>query len=94
MQVMANAAKSGMEDYIKLLAVISVALGLFNLFPIPLVDGGMIVLFFVEGITRRKISTKVIQVYNTIGLVLIGLIFIFATYSDLLRLGIGKLFGK
>lgn len=94
MQVMANAAKSGMEDYIKLLAVISVALGLFNLFPIPLVDGGMIILFFVEGITRKRISTKVIQVYNTIGLVLIGFIFIFATYSDLLRLGIGKLFGN
>lgn len=94
MQVMANAAKSGLEDYIKLLAVISVALGLFNLFPIPLVDGGMIILFFVEGITRKKIKTKVIQIYNTIGLVLIGAIFIFATYSDLLRLGIGKLFGK
>lgn len=94
MQVMAKAAKSGMEDYIKLLAVISVALGLFNLFPIPLVDGGMIILFIVEGITRRKISTKIISVYNTIGLVLIAAIFIFATYSDLLRLGVGKFFGK
>jgi len=94
MQVMAKAAKSGMEDYIRLLAVISVALGLFNLFPIPLVDGGMIILFTAEGITRKKISTKVISVYNTIGLVLIGIIFIFATYSDLLRLGIGKLFGN
>jgi regulator of sigma E protease len=94
MQVMAKAAKSGMEDYIKLLAVISVALGLFNLFPIPLVDGGMIILFIVEGITRKKISTKIISIYNTIGLVLIGAIFIFATYSDLLRLGVGRLFGK
>jgi len=93
MQVMAKAAKSGMQDYLRLLAVISVALGLFNLFPIPLVDGGMIVLFIVEGITRKKISAKVIQVYNTIGLVLIIAIFLFATYSDLMRLGIGKLFG-
>ncbi|MDR1696087.1 MAG: M50 family metallopeptidase [Endomicrobium sp.] len=94
MQVMAKATKSGIQDYLRLVAVISVALGLFNLFPIPFVDGGMIVLFIVEGITRKKIGTKVIQVYNTIGLVLIGAIFIFATYSDLLRLGIGKLFGK
>ena len=94
MQVMAKAAKSGMEDYIRLLAIISVALGLFNLFPIPLVDGGMIILFIVEGITRKKISTKIISVYNTIGIVLIAAIFIFATYSDLLRLGIGKLFGS
>ncbi len=91
-QVMAKSAKSGMENYIRLLAVISVALGLFNLLPIPLVDGGMIVLFVVEGIIRKQIGLKVIQVYNTIGLSLILLIFLFATYNDLIRLGIGKLF--
>ena len=91
-QVMAKSAKSGFESYIRLLAVISVALGLFNLLPIPLVDGGMIVLFLLEGIIRKKISTKVISVYNSIGLTLILIIFLFATYSDLIRLGIGKLF--
>jgi regulator of sigma E protease len=94
MQVMANATKAGMKDYLRLVAIISVALGLFNLFPIPMVDGGMIVLFFIEGIIRKRINTKVIQIYNTIGLIFIIGIFIFATYSDLLRLGIGKLFGK
>ena len=52
----------------------------------------MIILFLVEGIIRKKISTKVISVYNTIGLALILIIFLFATYSDLIRLGIGKLF--
>ncbi|MDD3052888.1 MAG: M50 family metallopeptidase [Endomicrobiia bacterium] len=92
MQVMAKSAKSGMESYIKLLAVISVALGLFNLLPIPLVDGGMIVLFLVEGLIRKRVSLKIIQVYNTIGLSIILVIFLFATYSDLIRLGIGKLF--
>jgi len=91
-QVMAKSAKSGIESYVRLLAVISVALGLFNLLPIPLVDGGMIVLFILEGIIRKRIGLKVIQVYNTIGLSLILLIFLFATYSDLIRLGIGKLF--
>lgn len=91
-QVMARSAKAGFESYIRLLAVISVALGLFNLLPIPLVDGGMIVLFLVEGIIRKKIKTKVIEVYNYIGLTIILLIFLFATYSDLIRLGIGKLF--
>ena len=91
-QFMANSAKSGFESYLRLVAVISVALGLFNLLPIPLVDGGMIVLFLVEGIIRKKISTKVISIYNYIGLGLILLIFLFATYSDLIRLGIGKLF--
>ena len=91
-QVMAKSAKNGLESYIRLLAVISVALGLFNLLPIPLVDGGMIVLFLVEGIIRKRISLKVVGVYNTVGLSLILLIFLFATYSDLIRLGVGKLF--
>lgn len=91
-QVMAKSARAGIESYVRLLAVISVALGLFNLLPIPLVDGGMIVLFLVEGIIRKKISTKVIGIYNYIGLSIILLIFLFATYSDLIRLGIGKLF--
>jgi regulator of sigma E protease len=94
MQVMGNAVKSGLEDYLRLVAVISVALGLFNLFPIPFVDGGMIVLFIIEGIKRKSVGLKAIQIYNTVGLVLICGIFIFATYSDLLRLGVGKLFGK
>jgi regulator of sigma E protease len=94
MQIMANAAKAGIQDYLKLIAVISVALGLFNLFPIPMVDGGIILLFLVEGIIRKQISAKVIQVYNAIGLILMIGIFFFATYSDLLRLGIGRLFAK
>jgi regulator of sigma E protease len=94
MQLMGDAAKSGMADYLKFLAVISVALGMFNLFPIPMVDGGMVILFVIEGIIRKRISMKVVQVYNTIGLIFILGIFIFATYSDFLRLDIGKLFGK
>jgi regulator of sigma E protease len=94
MRAMANATKSGMQDYLRLLAIISVTLGLFNLFPIPVVDGGMIVLFFVEGIIKKQISAKIVQIYNMIGLVFMLGIFLFATYSDILRLGVGKLFGK
>ena len=94
MHAMTNATKYGIQSYLKFLAIISVALGLFNLLPIPMVDGGMIVLFFVEGIIRKRISAKIVQIYNTIGLVFILGIFLFATYRDLLRMGIGKLFGK
>lgn len=92
MRLMGSATKSGMANYLEFLAFISVALGMFNLFPIPMVDGGMIVLFLAEGIIRKQISTKVVQVYNTVGLIFILIIFVFATYNDLLRLGIGRLF--
>jgi regulator of sigma E protease len=90
MKAMGDKTKSGIVDYLKFLALISVALGMFNLFPVPMVDGGMIVLFAIEGIIRKQINAKIVQIYNTIGLVFIIGIFIFATYSDLLRLGLGK----
>ncbi|MDR1721288.1 MAG: M50 family metallopeptidase [Endomicrobium sp.] len=93
-RLMADAAREGVQDYLKLIAFISIALGLFNLFPIPMVDGGMILLFLVEGIIRKQINAKVIQVYNTIGLILISAIFLLATYNDLLQLNIMKLFVK
>lgn len=90
-QILAKAAKSGWESLLHLLAVVSVALGLFNLLPIPLVDGGHIFLALIEGIIRRPINKKVVQVSNLVGLGIIVSIFLFATYSDLARLGLGKL---
>jgi regulator of sigma E protease len=93
-KAMGDTTKLGIADYLKFLAVISVALGMFNLFPIPMVDGGMIVLFAIEGIVKKQISARIVQIYNTIGLTFILGVFVFATYSDLLRLGLGKFFGK
>ncbi|GMO65224.1 MAG: RIP metalloprotease RseP [Endomicrobiia bacterium] len=93
-QLMTNAMRESIQDYLMLIAILSVALGLFNLFPIPMVDGGMILLFFIEGIIRKRIGAKIIQIYNVIGLILIGNIFVFATYSDLLRLSAMRLLGK
>jgi regulator of sigma E protease len=87
-QIMGNATKAGAQDYLKLLAIISIALGLFNLFPIPMVDGGMIILFLVEGLIRKRINAKIIQNYNIIGFIFIICIFFLATYNDLVNLGI------
>jgi regulator of sigma E protease len=91
-QILAKAAKAGWDSLLHLLAVISVALGLFNLLPIPLVDGGHIFLSIVEGIIRRPLNKKIIQASNFVGLFIIITIFVFATYSDLARMGLN--FGK
>jgi regulator of sigma E protease len=90
-QAILNAAKSGTQDYLSLIAVISIALGLFNLFPIPMLDGGMIVLFLIEGIVRKKMSLNFIKIYNIVGLFFIISIFFLATYNDFIRLGICNL---
>lgn len=87
-QILAKAAKAGVEQLLHILAIISVALGLFNLLPIPIVDGGHILFSLVEAVTRRPLNKKVVQYANVGGLALIVFIFIFATYSDIGRLGL------
>jgi len=62
-------------------------LGLFNLFPIPILDGGYILFSFVEGFITKKIpSKKAFEIANFIGLSIILFLFFFATYSDFLRI--------
>lgn len=84
--VVSKAAHRGFSDFFYLVALLSVAIGFFNLLPIPLVDGGQAILFIAEGITRRKPSVKIVSSLNTIGLTILVGIFVFATYSDVVRI--------
>jgi regulator of sigma E protease len=74
------------QAFFKLLAIISIALFFGNLLPIPALYGGQIVLYTVEWIRRKPISLKVIRRYNTIGFVLIALLFGLALVGDVLFL--------
>jgi regulator of sigma E protease len=85
-QILAKAAKTGPEQLLHLLGVISVALGLFNLLPIPILDGGLIFFSLVEGITRKPLNKKLVATANLVGLCIIIGIFLFATYSDISRI--------
>ena len=72
-----------------MIAIISTGLGLFNLFPIPVLDGGHILLYTIEGIIRRPLSRRVMQVANAIGLSVVLTIFLYASYQDVLRWRLG-----
>ena len=74
---------------IYLIAIISTGLGLFNLFPIPVLDGGHILLYTIEGIIRRPLSRRTMQVAHAIGLSFVLLIFLYASYQDVLRWRLG-----
>jgi len=84
--IVSKAAHTGMPDLFFLIALISVAVGFFNLLPIPLLDGGHAVLFVMEGIFRRKVTPKVMGWLNSAGIAFVAAIFLFATYSDIKRL--------
>ncbi|HAM39712.1 MAG TPA: RIP metalloprotease RseP [Elusimicrobia bacterium] len=85
MQAAYFAAKLGIKTFLSFIAIVSVALGMFNLFPIPIVDGGHIVFYLIEGITGKPINKKAMQLANSIGFALLLTLALYATYQDILR---------
>lgn len=71
---------------LSLLALITINLGIFNLLPLPALDGGKVVFLLIEGITRRPVPAKVQETVNLLGFVLLFGLMIFVTGNDLIRL--------
>ena len=80
-----EAARAGWPALIMLMAAISLNLGIFNLLPIPILDGGMITLLLLESLIRRDISMAVKERIVQAGLVFILLLFAFVIYNDILK---------
>ncbi len=76
----------GFIGFVYFMALLSVNLGLINLLPIPLLDGGHVVIFLIEMITRREIKAKIKDLIFKIGLFIICAIMIFATWNDIKHL--------
>lgn len=77
---------SGFEDFIRFLAYLSVSLGVLNLLPVPVLDGGHIVYYTIEAIRRKPLSEQVQALGLRIGMALILTLMVFALYNDLMRL--------
>lgn len=85
-QISGETASQGFVSFVVLIGVISTAIGLLNLFPIPVLDGGHFMAFLIEAIRGRPPSPAVMQVAMSIGLGLILLLMVFATYNDIMRM--------
>jgi len=68
-----------------LAAVLSVSIGLLNLFPVPLLDGGHLLFYGIEGIRGRPLSERAQELGFRIGLALVAMLMIFASYNDILH---------
>ncbi len=78
--------KSGYADFLKFLAIISVSLGLLNLLPIPVLDGGHLMYFLIEAITGKAPSEKIMLWGQQIGIAMILMLMVLAFYNDIMRL--------
>jgi regulator of sigma E protease len=81
-----QSAKLGLAYYIKFLALISISLGVLNLLPIPLLDGGHLMYYIVEIIKGGPVSERVMEIGQQIGLALLAMLMAFAFYNDINRL--------
>ncbi|WP_028299196.1 RIP metalloprotease RseP [Oceanospirillum beijerinckii] len=85
-KVASDSAKSGLESFLMFLAYISISLGVLNLLPIPILDGGHLLFYLVEAVTGRAVPEKAQQFGLRIGMVLLGSLMLIAFYNDLMRL--------
>ncbi len=88
-QMSGEQAKKGIENLIIFIAFLSINLGIINLFPIPVLDGGHILFFIIEIIIRRPVNLNVKQKAQQIGISILILLMIYAFYNDITRIFTG-----
>ena len=81
-----DAAKSGNNSLLYLFTLITMNLGVFNLLPLPALDGGRIIFLAIEGIIRRPLKKEVEQTINTVGILLLMALMLFVTLKDIANL--------
>jgi regulator of sigma E protease len=80
-----QAARQGLGDLISLMAAISLNLGVFNLFPIPVLDGGLLLLILIESLMRRDLSLRMKERVTQAGFVALMLLAVFVIYNDIVK---------
>lgn len=84
-QMAKQSAETGFLTFFAFMAVISINLGILNLLPIPVLDGGHILFLFIETIIRRPVSIKVREIANMCGMAVLLSVMFFAFYNDIMR---------
>ena len=84
--ITSRTAKLGIVAVMHLIAVLSVSLAIFNLLPLPILDGGHIFLLGLEKFRKKALGIKAEQVINNVGFTLMITIAVVVTYNDILRL--------
>ena len=77
---------NGLYDFVYLLSVISLSLGVTNLLPIPALDGGRIVLLIIEAIRRKPLDEKTELSIQSLGFTLLILLSLYISYKDIIRI--------
>ncbi len=85
-QVSGEMAKLGLAAVLNLLAILSVSIGLLNLAPVPLLDGGHLLFYLIEAVQGRALNERAQEIGFRIGIAVVGGLMVVATYNDIARL--------
>ncbi|MGA8030341.1 MAG: RIP metalloprotease RseP [Bryobacteraceae bacterium] len=85
-QMSGQAAQQGPLEYLALMSIISLNLAIFNLLPIPILDGGTLLLLIIEMLIQREVSMQVKETVLKLGFVFLMMIVVFAIYNDISRI--------
>jgi regulator of sigma E protease len=85
-QLAGQQAEAGIVNFIFFIALLSVNLGIINLLPIPVLDGGHLLFFLIEAVTRRPLNHKMREVAQQVGIFVLILLMIFVFYNDIARI--------
>ncbi len=89
-QMSGRAAAAGLSAFLSLLAMISISLGILNLLPIPVLDGGLILFLIIEAIRKKPLSRKVMEVAQSIGAAVLITLIAVVSYNDVMRMFFSK----
>jgi regulator of sigma E protease len=84
-QMAGEQAQEGLGSFLAFLAVLSINLGVLNLLPVPVLDGGHLLFFFVEAIIRKPVAVKYREMAQQVGICLLALLMVYAFYNDIVR---------
>ncbi len=84
-RISGDAARSGVPQLVTIMALISLQLGIFNLLPIPILDGGVITMLLVESLIRRDLSLVVKERVAQVGFLFLIILFAFVMYNDIVK---------
>jgi regulator of sigma E protease len=93
-QVSGQAARIGLEQLVLLSALLSLNLGFFNLLPIPILDGGHLLMYGIEGLRGRPLTERMQEYAFRVGLAVILSLTVFATWNDLVHLRVVEFFAN